>query len=426
METINYLIKSAKIIDPNSRFNGQKKDILICGNEIKAIKKKILIKEPHIEIKSKNLHISPGFLDIHCRIGEPGLEFQEDFKSGLNAARQGGFTGIIHMPNTIPPIQNASDISFVLKKTENHIVDVFPTGCLTKNREGKEITEIYDMVKSGSIAFTDDKKSIDNAMLMNIGLEYTRQFDTTIMCTCYDNNLTKDGQLNEGKFSTLLGLKGIPEIAEEIRLSRDIQLTKYSKGKIHISTVSTKKSFGLIKKAKKEGVKISCDIAAHQLILNDEMLMNFDTNLKIFPPARNKKLKKDILNAIKDNTIDVICSDHTPIEIEKKKCSFNNADFGITGLETTFSICNSILKDEISIEKIIELLSINPRKILNIPPVCIEEKNYANITMFDPNENWTYLEKNIQSKSKNSPFVNQKFTGKIIGIVNNGKISLNK
>tara|TARA_B100001029_G_C15062917_1_gene460203 strand:+ start:3295 stop:4575 length:1281 start_codon:yes stop_codon:yes gene_type:complete len=425
LERINYLIKSATIIDPKSSFNGQKRDVLISGNEIISIKKRVSIKEPHIEIKSKNLHISPGFLDLHTRIGEPGLEFKEDFNSGLKAAAQGGFTGIVHMPNTIPPIQNSSDIRSTIKKTEKNIVDVFPTGCLTKNTEGKEITEIYDMIKSGAVAFTDDKKSIENAIVMNIAMEYSKQFNTVIMSTCYDTNLCREGQINEGKFSTLLGMKGIPEIAEYIKIARDIELTKYSNGKIHISTVSTKKSFDLIKQAKKQGINISCDISAHQLILSDDMLTDFNTNLKIFPPARGKKRIKEIIKQIKEGNIDVISSDHTPVEIEKKKCSFNNADFGIIGLETTFSICNSILKNHISLEKIIELLSINPRKILNIAYPTIELNKIANITIFDPDQKWTYLEKNIKSKSKNSPFINQEFTGKIIGILNKGKIYLN-
>ena len=386
MERINYLIKSATIIDPKSSFNGQKRDVLISGNKIISIKKRVSIKEPHIEIKSKNLHISPGFLDLHTRIGEPGLEFKEDFNSGLKAAAQGGFTGIVHMPNTIPPIQNSSDIRSTIKKTEKNIVDVFPTGCLTKNTEGKEITEIYDMIKSGAVAFTDDKKSIENAIVMNIAMEYSKQFNTVIMSTCYDTNLCREGQINEGKFSTLLGMKGIPEIAEYIRIARDIELTKYSNGKIHISTVSTKKSFDLIKQAKKQGINISCDIGAHQLILSDDMLNDFNTNLKIFPPARDKKRIKEIIKQIKEGNIDVISSDHTPVEIEKKKCSFNNADFGVIGLETTFSICNSILKNHISLEKIIELLSINPRKILNIAYPTIELNKIANITIFDPDQ----------------------------------------
>jgi len=426
LETINYLIKSATIIDPKSTFNGQKKDVLINGHKIISIKKRITLKEPHIEIKSKNLHISPGFIDLHTRISEPGLEFKEDFESGLKAAAKGGFTGIVHMPNTIPPIQNSSDISFVIKKNEKNIVDVFPTGCLTKNMNGTEITEIYDMIKSGAVAFTDDKKSIENTMVMNIAMEYAQQFDTTIMYTCYDNNLCKEGQINEGKFSTLLGVKGIPEIAEDIKTVQHIELARYSKAKIHISTVSTHKSLNLIKKAKKEGVNISCDIAAHQLILSDDMLTDFNTNLKTLPPARNKKTIKEIIKKIKENTIDVISSDHTPVEIEKKKCSFNEADFGIIGLETTFPICNSILKDVISIDKIVELLSLNPRKILNIPYPTIELNKIANITIFDPDEEWTYLEKNIKSKSKNSPFINQKFIGKVIGILNKGKLNLNR
>ncbi len=424
MEKLNYIIRSAKIIDPRSKYHGKISDLLIENGNISLISRKINYNKHYIEIKIKNLHVSPGFLDMHTRIGEPGLEFREDVKSGTSAAKRGGFTGLVYMPSTKPPIQNASDINFIKKKFEKNIIDVFPTGCVTKNMNGLEITEIHDMKNAGSIAFTDDLKSIENTMIMNIALEYTKNLNTTIMVTPFEENLCKNGLLHEGKISTILGLNGIPNIAEEIRINRDIELAEYNKGKLHFSTVSTKKSFDLIKKGKEKGLNISNDIAAYQLILTDDMLLEFNTNMKVFPPIRNKKIKKELIKNIKNGNIDAISSNHTPIENEKKKCSFSNAEFGLLGLESTFGITHSELKKEVKLEKIIELLSINPRKILNIECPKIEEHNKANITLYDPEKKWTFKTSDLKSKSRNTPFENYEFTGKVLGVINNGLIHL--
>jgi len=414
-----------KIIDPRSKYHEKNHDILIESGEITLIAKKIIYKKEYIEIKIKNLHVSPGFLDMHTRIGEPGFEFREDVKSGSDSAKRGGFTGLVYMPSTEPPIQNVSDINFVYKKFEKNIIDVFPTGCVTKNMKGDEITEMHDMKKAGAIAFTDDLKSIENVMIMNIALEYTKNLSTPIMITPFEEKLSKNGLLNEGKTSTLLGLTGIPNIAEELRINRDIELVNYNNGKLHFSNVSTKKSLELIKKAKEKGLNISTDIAAYQLSLHDEMLIDFDTNLKVFPPIRSKKMKKEFIKNIKNGNIDAVSSHHNPIESEKKKCSFAKAEFGIIGLESAFGILNTELKEEVELEKIITLLSINPRKILNIECPKIEENNKANFTLYDPDKKWIFKKSDLKSKSKNTPFENYEFTGKVLGIINNGLIELN-
>ena len=425
MEKLNYIIRSVKIIDPRSKYHEKKHDILIENGKITLIEKKIIYNKEYIEIKIKNLHVSPGFLDMHTRIGEPGFEFREDVKSGSDSAKRGGFTGLVYMPSTNPPIQNVSDINFVYKKFEKNIIDVFPTGCVTKNMKGDEITEMHDMKKAGAIAFTDDLKSIENVMIMNIALEYTKDLSTPIMITAFEERLSKNGLLHEGKTSTLLGLTGMPNIAEEIRINRDIELVNYNNGKLHFSNVSTKKSLELIKKAKEKGLNISTDIAAYQLSLHDEMLIDFDTNLKVFPPIRPKKMKKEFIKNIKNGNIDAVSSNHNPIESEKKKCSFSKAEFGIIGLESAFGILNTELKEEVELEKIITLLSINPRKILNIECPKIEENNKANFTLYDPEKKWVFKKSDLKSKSKNTPFENYEFTGKVLGIINNGLIQLN-
>lgn len=424
MEKLNYIIRSAKIIDPRSKFNGKTADVLIENGDITLLSKKIIYKKNYIEIKIKNLHVSPGFLDMNTHIGEPGYEHREDVKSGSNAAKKGGFTGIVYMPNTNPPIQNAADINFVRKIFEKNIIDVFPAGCVTKNMEGNEIAEIHDMKKAGAVTFTDDLNSIENSMIMSIALEYTKDFKTPIMVVPFEKKLCQNGLINESKTSILLGLNGIPKVAEEIRINRDIELVNYNNGRLHFSTVSTKKSLELIKKAKEKNINITTDIAAHQLILHDEMLSDFNTNLKVFPPIRSKKMLKEFIKNIKNGNIDAISSNHTPIVSEKKNCSFLNAEFGIIGLESVFGIVNTVLNKEIGLEKIIELLSINPRRILNIECPKIEEKNKANITLYDPEQKWVFKTNDIKSKSKNSPFENYEFKGKVLGVINNGSLHI--
>lgn len=425
MEKLNYILKQVKIIDPRSKHNGKIRDILIEGGKITKISKKINFKKQFIEIKKKNLHISPGFFDLNTRIGEPGNEYKEDKESGSNSLKNGGYTGFVYMPSTKPPIQNSSDINFIKNLFKKNILDVFPTGCITKDMKGLEITEMNDMRKAGAITFTDDLNSIDNPKVMSIALEYSKLFENPIFIFPFEKRLCVDGQINEGKMSTLLGIKGIPNISEEIRVNRDIELVKYNDGRLHFSTISSFKSLQLIKKAKENKINVTCDIPAYQLILNDEMISEFDPNLKVLPPIRNKLNQKKLIQSIKKGMIDAISSNHHPVELEKKKCSFKNSEFGMIGLETSFSIINTVLKNVIKLDKLIELISINPKKILNIECPKIEENEKANLTLFDPDKKWVYKNSDIKSKSKNSPFINYKFTGKTLGIFNNGIHYLN-
>ena len=266
MENVKHIIlRNVKIIDSFSKYNNQKKDVLIVNGIIEKIDKKITIKDPFFEVTLKNLHISPGWLDLHARMGEPGLEHRETIQTGLNAASKGGFTATVLMPSTNPPIETKADIHFLFKKASNHIVDIIPTGCITKNCNQEEITEMYDMCLNGAKAFTDDKKTIQNSMLMNTALEYVKNFDGLIMSTCLDTNINKLGQINEGIVSTKMGLAPSPALAEELMVLRDLNLLKYSNSKLHISTISTNKSVKHIQKAKKEKLNISTDVAAHQL-----------------------------------------------------------------------------------------------------------------------------------------------------------------
>ena len=426
MENMKYIIlRKVKIIDSESKYHLKKNDILIKEGIIEKIEKTINITEPFFEIDIKGLHISPGWLDLHVRLGEPGLEERETIKNGLKSAARGGFTAVLYMPSTKPVIQTKTDILFLLKKNQNNIVDLLPSGSITKNSMGQEITEMFDMHLNGAVAFTDDKNSIQNAMVMNIALEYVKNFDGLIMINASNEDLEKNGQVNEGIMSTKMGLKPLPELAENIMVMRDLEILRYTNSKLHISTISTQKSVQNIKKAKKEKLKISTDIAAHNLILNDEEINTFNSNFKVKPPLRDEKTRLFLIENILNGTIDAVSSDHSPIQIEKKKCEFEQAEFGIIGLETTFPIINTVLKGKMELSKIIDLISRNPRKILKQKTPQIQEGEKANMTLFDPNKTWRYQKEEIISKSKNTPFIGYQFTGQIIGIINNGQIEIN-
>ena len=427
MENIKHIvIRNVRIVDSQSRYNEQKKDILITDGFIEKIASKINMSNPFLEVKLNNLHVSPGWLDLHARLGEPGLEHRENITTGLASAAKGGFTAVVSMPSTSPPIEKKSDIEFLYKKGLTHIVDILPTGCITRGCKQKEITEMYDMHINGAIAFTDDKKPIQDAMLMNIALEYVKNFNGLIMTFCLDKNLNQFGQINESEISTSMGLTPSPELAENLIVMRDVAILKYTNSRLHISTISTTQSINTIKKAKKEKLNISTDIAAHQIMLTDALCSGYDSNFKVMPPLRNEQTRKTLIKGILDGTIDAISSDHTPIDIDNKKCEFEKAEFGMIGLETVFPIINTVLKDQLELCKIIDLISSNPRKILGLKTPKIAENEYANLTLFNPTETWTYKKSDIASLSKNTPFINYNFIGKPIGIINKGKILMNR
>jgi len=418
----NIILRNVTIVDSNSPHNGKKLDILIVDGIIKKINNNIQFSEPFFEVKLKDLHVSTGWLDLHTRVGEPGFEQRETIETGLKTAAKGGFTGIVTMPSTSPPIDAKSDILFLIQKSENNIVNIYPTGCITKECKQTEITEMYDMFSNGAVAFTDDKKCIQNAMLMNTALEYVNNFNGLIMTTCLDGDLNKLGQINESIISTKMGLSPSPSIAENLMVSRDLEILKYTNSKLHISTISTSESVKRIKKAKNEKLRITTDVAAHQLILTDQLFTEYNSNLKVQPPIRDEKTRLSLIEGIINGTIDTVSSDHTPIEIDCKKCEFEKSEFGIIGLETVFPNKNTVLKNKLKLENIINLISINPRKILDLKIPKIEENEVANLTLFNPKVKWNYTEKEITSKSKNTPFINYEFIGKSVGIINNNQI----
>ena len=424
---MNVLIKSAKIIDPNSDYHNKIMDIYIKNNKIdriaKSIKgcKKSIANCTEIEYKAENLHISPGWFDLHANFGEPGYEQQETFNTGISAALKGGFTGVMVMPNNKPNIDNKSMINYIKNETKGNVIDIVPAGNITKQGAGDEIVEIQDMHMAGCKAFTDDKKSIMKSEVLKVALLYLKDVNNIIMNFPNDNTISNGGFMHEGHTSTRLGLKGIPSIAEEAMVDRDINLCKYTNSKLHLSYISTKNSAMKIKQAKSKGLKVTSDVTVHNLFLTDESVNNFDTRYKVLPPLRTKKDNTALINALKNGTIDVISTDHSPISDEYKKIEFDNAANGIIGLETAFGLLGKHILPHIGLSTLIEKISINPRKILKIDKVTIKESENANITLFDPDLEWEFTRDDIKSKSHNTPFIGKKLKGKALAILNNGQ-----
>ena len=414
------LIKQATIIDASSSHHLQIKDLLIENGIITKIDN--YISDDNSEIfESDNLYISQGWVDLNARFGEPGHEYKEDLSSGMKSAAQGGFTHVTLMPSTQPCIQTKSDINYLINKSSSNIVDIHPIGALTKNREGNQITEMYDMKKSGAIAFSDDKRSIANASVMKIAMLYTKNFDGLIMSFSSEEKSAKNGQINEGPTSTKLGLSGIPSLAEELQLARDIQLCEYTNSRIHFSSISTSESVNLIRKAKSKGLNITADTTSYHLLLDDSELESFNSNLKVNPPLRSTQDVKALREALKEGVIDAVCSNHSPQNIENKKCEFNLASFGMINLETSFAAANTALIDVLSTEELITKFTSSPKAILRLKNKVIEEGTHADLTLFNPNLKWQYKEDDIVSKSKNSGFLEEKFSGKALAIINNGQ-----
>jgi dihydroorotase len=418
---MNLIIRQAKITDTQSPHCNEVRDVFISDGIIKRLANQI--SDPaDKEINGKNCCLSPGFFDLHVNFGEPGFEYKEDLLSGCKAAMAGGFTGVLHMPATFPVMQSRSGIDLIRNRTVNELVDLEVAGALSVDLEGNEMTEMFDMHQSGARCFTDHKKSVQDTGLMMRALLYSKNFNGLIMGFPSDQFLSAKGQMNEGEVSTQLGLKGIPSLAEELMVARDLMLCEYADSRIHFSTISAKGSVELIRRAKAKGLRVTCDVAAFQLLLDDSHLENFDTRFKVKPPLRTQDDIAALIEGLRDGTIDAICSDHTPEDIENKQKEFDLAAFGAEGLETAFAAAYTALKEVMPVEQVIEKLTSSPRKILSLAPVKISEGEKANMTLFNPSEKWNVSEKDILSKSKNNPFIGMMLTGKIIAVVNNDRL----
>jgi dihydroorotase len=422
---MNILIKQARIIDSNSPYNGKVMDILIENGIITTVKSKISTDKNIKIIESDNLHVSNGWMDMQVNFCDPGFEHKEDLNTGIKAAAAGGFTAVAITPGTNPPIHSKAQVQYIKNNTSDAIVDVYPIGTATHNREGKEISEMYDMQQAGAVAFSDDKNSISNAGILMRALLYSKNFNGLVIAHCDDKSISSEGQMNEGEVSTKLGLKGMPALAEELMISRNISLAEYTDAPIHIANISTKRSVELIREGKIKGLKITASVNAYNLALDESLLMGFDSNYKLNPPLRTKVDIEALKKGITDGTIDAITSDHRPQDIESKDVEFDQASNGMIGLESAFALLNSN-KGKLKLENIIEALSNKPRSILKITSLKIKEGEPANLTMFNPETDWKFEKKHIYSKSANTPFIGYKFKGKVLGIINKKQLLLNK
>jgi dihydroorotase len=416
---MNIILKSAKVINVESKHNGSKQDILISEGKIKKIGSSISVKNAKT-ISVKNLHVSTGWFDSSVSFGEPGYEERETLLNGANVASKSGFTDLLLNPSTKPVLDNQTDISFIKSKSLNSSCNIHPIGALTLSSESKDLAELYDMKNSGAVGFYDFKKPILNSNLLKTALLYSQSFNSVIMSYPQDNSVAKGGLINEGTISVNYGIKGIPNFAEEIQIARDLHVLEYTGGKLHIPTISTKKSLELIKKAKSKGLNVTCSVAVHNLIFNDKKLKDFDTRFKVLPPLREEKDRVALVNGVKTGLIDMVTSDHLPIDLENKKTDIENAKYGTIGLESIFGSLLSLF----DLNQTIEILS-RGREIFNIKKPEFEVGSKASLSLFTIND-YEFSKADILSKSKNSAFLGMKMKGKPIGVINGNKITINE
>ncbi|MEJ1222040.1 dihydroorotase [Sediminicola sp. 1XM1-17] len=415
---MNILLKSAKIFDTNNKdLHLKRRDILIKNGTIEKIAAKIDAPSKVKIIEYPNLHVSIGWFDNSVSFGEPGFEERETIANGLGTAAKSGFTDIVLNPTSHPIPDSSSDIVFLKNAAQGHATTMYPLGCLTVRGEGRDLAELYDMKSAGAVGYYDFKHALENSNLLKIALQYAQNFDGLVMSYPLDLKIAGKGLVNEGEVSTKLGLKGIPSLAEELQIARDLFILEYTGGKLHIPTISTAGSVKLIAEAKKKGLDVSCSVAIHNLFFTDDHLVEFDTHFKTMPPLRAKNDVKALIKGIKDGTIDTVTSDHIPMDIEQKRVEFDNAANGSIGLESAFGGLNTLL----DLETTITLLT-KGRERFGLDTPNIKEGEKATLTLFDPDFEYTFDANHILSTSKNSMFLGAKLKGKALGIVSNGQI----
>ncbi|WP_029275710.1 dihydroorotase [Pedobacter borealis] len=414
---MNLLVKNVAIADPQSKFNNQQCDVRVENGKIKNIGKLTADKNETV-FDAQGAFLTPGFFDLNCVAGDPGFETKEDIQTLTATAKAGGFTGLALLPQTSPVVQSKSQVEYIINRAKNNLVDVLPVGAISQNREAKELAELFDMQQAGAVAFSDGDRALQDDGFMSRALQYAKGFDALLMVYPENKSIAGKSQINESKNSVLLGMKGLPALAEEMHIARDIFLASYNETKIHISNISTAGAVALIRKAKKDGVQVSCDVTAHHLVFTEELLSDFDSNYKVKPPLRGKADVKALIAGLKDGTIDAITSQHRPEEIEFKNVEFEIAHYGIIALQTVLPL---LLKAGLDIALIVEKLAINPRKLLNLAIPVIEEDADANFTVFNTTEKWLYNATSNYSKSANSPLLGAELTGKVTLVYNNNQ-----
>jgi dihydroorotase len=422
---MKFILHRATVCDIQSDYNAKTCDIFIRDGVIEKIQsaaKSIPKVSGYKTIDCRNQLVSPGFCDMRASLGEPGFEYKETLQTAAKAAQAGGYTTVVCLPNTAPVIQSKSDIEFVTSKSAQLPVHILPAGALTHNREGTDMNELYDMHTAGAVAFTDGNKPVMNSGLLQRALEYARHFNGLIYIHAHDLSLSPQYGVSEGEAATWLGMKGVPWLAETTMIMRDIELAAYSNHRIHISHISSRQSVNLIRKAKKAGARITCDVAVAHLCFTDKSLAEYDTYYKITPPLRSEADRKALWDGLADGTIDAIVSDHQPQNPENKQVEFEYAADGMIQLQTAYSLLCMYAPKQMHTDTLIQKLTAHPRAILSLPAVKIAAGSTAELVIHQPDQNWNYLEHTNASLSKNSPVLGQTLTGKIISTLNKDQL----
>lgn len=423
---MNILLKNGRLIDPVSG-RDETVDIHIVDGRIAKIGTSVSTSSSTQLVDAKGKIVAPGFFDMHVHLREPGFEYKETILTGCTAAAAGGFTGVACMPNTNPAIDDESVIKFIDEKAKGALgglVDVHPVAAVTVARKGEQLAPLAELAMAGAVAFSDDGDPVHDAEIMRRALEYATMFNKPIIQHAQDLPLTKGGVMNEGFNATTLGLPGMPAIAEDIMVARDIALVKYTGAQYHVAHMSTAGCVELVRQAKKNKLNVTCEVTPHHFTLTDDAVRSYDTNTKMNPPLRTRDDVEAIKEGMRDGTIDVIATDHAPHSFDDKQVEFQLAPFGIVGLETAVGLAMTELfaKGILSLYQIVETFSTNPRRILHLPPILIREGEMANLTIIDPKSEWKVDIRQFKSKSKNSPFHGFSLIGKSVGVINNGRV----
>jgi dihydroorotase len=416
------ILKNVSVVDPSQKLNKQGVDITIVDGRIESVGTSKETGEAKVIDLSGKL-VCPGLFDMHVHLREPGREDKETVVSGCRAAAAGGFTGVASMPNTEPAVDSAEIVKFIKAKAAGQLTDVYPIAAATLGRKGEVISPMAELAEAGAAGFSDDGTAIKTAGILKRVLEYSLMYKLPIIEHCEDESLA-GGAMNEGVNSTMLGLPPIPSIAEDLIVMRDIITAEYTGGRLHLAHISTKKAVEMIREARKKGINVTAEVTPHHFTLTDDALKTYDTNMKMNPPLRGKQDVEAVIKGLKDGTIDCIASDHAPHSVEEKEVEFEYAPNGITGIETQVGLAFTELyhKKILSLEQMIEKLSINPRKILNLKIPLIKEGEMANLTIIDPDEVWTVDISKHLSKSRNSPFDKRLLSGRAVGVINNSQM----
>jgi len=421
------LLKNLTAINPEQNLQEKNIDLLLSDGKIAEFAHNLDYDEKAVKIIDlSGKQVVPGFIDIHVHLREPGREDEETIETGCKSAAFGGFTAVACMPNTEPAIDSAEVVEFIKNRSKNNIVDVYPVAAATVGRKGEFLSPMLELKEAGAVAFSDDGVAIKTASILKRAMEYAKMIDLPIIEHCEDESLSF-GSMNEGINSTLFGLPPLPSVSEDLIVMRDILMAQYTGARVHIAHISSANAVKMVREAKSKNIKVTAEVTPHHFTLTDDALKTYDTNLKMNPPLRSHKDVKEILDALKDGTIDCIASDHAPHSIEEKELEFDYAPNGIVGLETSIGLALTELfhKKILSLDEIILKYSINPRKVLNLKVPAFKVGEKAELTILDLDEVWTVNKEKFVSKSKNTPFDKRLLTGKAVGIYNNGKLLLN-